>query len=57
MKPWHNMPVAGNSISLKYDPEEPNRNDLVVSEMRWKWFIGLLVAVSVLGALLEIIAK
>ncbi len=55
MKLWQNMPVVGSPISLKYDPKDPNRNDLVVSETRWNWFIGLLVALSVLGVLLEAI--
>jgi hypothetical protein len=35
--PWGDTPVRGETISLRYDPGDPNKNDLVVKDTLWKW--------------------
>ena len=46
---WTEEPVVGDAIAVRYDPGNPDRNDLATKETIKHWVIGGLVALIVVG--------
>ncbi len=46
---------VGDSVAVRYDPKDPDRNDLDVKEQHKRWWIGIFIAVMVLLLLLRIL--
>jgi hypothetical protein len=51
---WTDEPIVGDPIAVKYDPDDPERNDLVLKETIMHWVIG---GVIVLVAIVIIVAQ
>ena len=49
--PWAHVPVKGETITVRYDPDDPNKNDLVARSVMRNWIIGALVALFFSGAI------
>jgi hypothetical protein len=44
--PWINIPVKGEKIPLRYDPDDPETNDLVIKSTKTRWLMGLAAALA-----------
>jgi hypothetical protein len=38
---------VGNLVPVRYDPKNPERNDLVVKETRKHWIVAILIAIVI----------
>jgi hypothetical protein len=42
--PFADFPTKGETIPVRYDPDDPNKNDLVARSLRNHWIVGIAVA-------------
>jgi hypothetical protein len=47
--PLLDVPVKGQTITVRYDPDDPNKNDLVARSLRNHWIIGIVTALFFIG--------
>jgi len=47
--PFADYPAKGDTITVRYDPDDPNKNDLVARDLLKHWIVGILIALFFIG--------